>query len=543
MAKSKKSNAKNKQPEQKNIDNTYLGSLRFGNGLYAFQQRMKESMSSKTETYQGPVIEPNLAMELSLISNTLEPCINVMANNVHRTGYTLEPKFDMETASDSLIERAEAEKVKLETIINYVNEEYSLEELRYRSGYDKELFGYSFIELIRKPNGELLSAFHLPSQTITISSVIRNVRVDVDIDRGQGKKTRTFFKDFKVFKYSQNNDTGDNGLYFIEAGYPGKIDRTTGKPFEEHEDEPGSDKDVAGNRLAANEIYFDRQYSPSSPYGVPKWYTQLPSIMGSRRAELINLDLLRKNMIPTLLMLIGGGSIDEQSLTDLRRELQSRADDNRNHYEPLILNATGSATESMSVTDTNSAIPTVTLEQIKPFGDDLLFQEYDSNTRNRIRAAFRIPKILLGWTEDFNRATADTSIIIAEAQVFEPERRLTDSWINKYILGNGIDTPKYWCYKSKPTALMPNSDTTELVQSYAKLGALTINQLIDVINQTSGLEIPRRDDHFGNMPASVVSKIGGSNFADLDNLKLLMEGDIGEVVETEQITPEQPNEE
>ena len=54
---------------------------------------------------------------------------------------------------------------------------------------------------------------------------------------------------------------------------------------------------------------------------------------------------------------------------------------------------------------------------------DELFQDYIDNNRRKVQSAFQLPDIYVGYTTDFNRATAQTAQVITEQQVFQPERK------------------------------------------------------------------------------------------------------------------------
>lgn len=48
---------------------------------------------------------------------------------------------------------------------------------------------------------------------------------------------------------------------------------------------------------------------------------------------------------------------------------------------------------------------------------DELFQEYLENNRKRVQSAFLLPDLYVGYTTDFNRATAQTAKEVTEEQV------------------------------------------------------------------------------------------------------------------------------
>ena len=65
---------------------------------------------------------------------------------------------------------------------------------------------------------------------------------------------------------------------------------------------------------------------------------------------------------------------------------------------------------------------------------DELFQDYLDNNRKKVQSAFRLPDLYVGYTTDFNRATAQTAMEVTEKQVFQPERQSLAWIINNKLL-------------------------------------------------------------------------------------------------------------
>lgn len=67
---------------------------------------------------------------------------------------------------------------------------------------------------------------------------------------------------------------------------------------------------------------------------------------------------------------------------------------------------------------------------------DELFQEYQENGRKKTQSSFLLPDLYVGYTTDFNRATAQTAMEVTEKQVFQPERASL-AWTVNHRLLNG----------------------------------------------------------------------------------------------------------
>jgi hypothetical protein len=76
-----------------------------------------------------------------------------------------------------------------------------------------------------------------------------------------------------------------------------------------------------------------------------------------------------------------------------------------------------------------------------------MFATYDSNCAEHVRISFRLPPMFLGLSEAYNFATAYTAYMIAEAQVFRPERDEFDEAINLLIMKELGDNT--YVYRSK----------------------------------------------------------------------------------------------
>ena len=67
---------------------------------------------------------------------------------------------------------------------------------------------------------------------------------------------------------------------------------------------------------------------------------------------------------------------------------------------------------------------------------DELFQSYIDNARRKVQSAFQLPDLYVGYTTDFNRATAQTAVETTEKQVFIPLRQELAWIINRVLLAD-----------------------------------------------------------------------------------------------------------
>ena len=218
-------------------------------------------------------------------------------------------------------------------------------------------------------------------------------------------------------------------VYFREFGSSRDLNKTTAKWAEK------------GQRLPANVrateiIQFKALPDAHTPYGVPRWINQTPSILGSRRAEEYNLEFFDNGGIPPVLILLQGGTMQPETKNALEVKMGRGSAQSRNRVQVLEVMPSGGTFNSP-----NNA--RVTVER---FGaerqDDAMFENYDDKCEERVRRAFRLPPIFVGAAEDYSFATALASYAVAEAQVFKPERDEFDEIITLTLI-RAMGYPEY----------------------------------------------------------------------------------------------------
>lgn len=439
-----------------------------------------------------PLISPQLLRRIPLENNILLQCIECYVNNIEGTGYTLEyiGKKDDTTQESG---PSQAEYRKLKAFLDSPNEEYSLTELKRRMRDDRETLGYSFMEVIRNRKGDIHAIYHIPASTMRITiPESKGVQEAYTVKRGDETVTIDRLKYWR--RYVQVQQGTNKYIYFKEFGDKRAVDC-----------EDGIAKENIPEESLATEVIMFSNYKSGYIYGLPRWINQLPSILGSRDSELVNLGFFKKGGIPAMTILVSGGYLSQDAVDAIAKKFNTgKAADTM--HDILILEAQG----DVAGADAEGRLAVPRLE-IKPLTSeqhkDGLFQEYDANCRDKIRCAFRLPPILLGLTTDFNRATAESSVIVCESQVFGPERNIEDDAFNKYILGDGVNNPVYWKMKSNPTRIVDQADIADSITTLEDSGALTPNTVIHVTNAMFGLDIKQIDQPWGDYPYSMVLEL------------------------------------
>mgnify|MGYP000636881661 CR=1 FL=1 len=116
--------------------------------------------------------------------------------------------------------------------------------------------------------------------------------------------------------------------------------------------------------------------------------------------------------------------------------------------------------------------------------NDSLFSAYDEANMKKIRSAFRIPAVVVGLSEDHNFATANVAAYLAEVQVFVPERKIHDEFMNHRFVNNpaglGLKTVKL--ESSGPSITNPEQIVKTLT-AVNVMGGVTPRNAIDIVNE------------------------------------------------------------
>ena len=427
-----------------------------------------------------PHFDYEVLLRLPNENHTLKQCIDAMVTNIEGFGYRLEyigPEEQMES------DQSQAEKERLEYLLDQPNADYSLTELRKRCRMDKETVGTSYIEVMRNSRGEIAAFSHIPAHLVRKTTKDSEAQlIDQMLVRGGEVIKVPHRKRFR--RYVQM--VGSKRVYFKEFGDPRVISYKDGKET----DDP---------TLAATEIVEMAMYSPNHNYGLPRWINQLPAIIGSRECEITNLSFFKENAIPAMAVMVSGGALTEASTQKVQEAFVGRkglASMNR----VLVLEALGDE----EAADADGRIPPPRVDMKPLAGDrqgDALFGDYDESNHIKIRSSFRLPPLFLGRAEDYTRATAEASLTVAETQVFSPERATVDDTFNtKLLLDENGEPPRYWRMRSNPAKMTSPESVMEALKVFNELGALTPNIAIGLANEMFNLNIEEIEEDWGSMP-------------------------------------------
>ncbi len=419
-------------------------------------------------------------------NNMLNQCIDAMVTNVEGHGWRLE-YTGPEDGEES--EAAQAEKMVLGSLLKFPNDEGSLQEIRERKRRDLETLGNAYLEVGRDTNGRVCFISHVPGHTIRLTNKdSEETQVTVELPREGTARTQVISKTFR--RYVQI--VGTRRVFFKEYGDPRIIDPANGR-----------ENDELAFEDQATELIHLRIYAPGTPYGLPRWINQMPAILGSRQAELTNLDFFKENAIPAMALLVSGGQVTQESIDDIEEQFVSHR--GRSSFNRItVIEARGD--EEAASQDGNIPSPRMELKPLQNERQkDALFQVYDANNMMKIRSSFRLPPIFVGLSQDYTHATAKASFEVAESQVFGPERVRSDDMLNMRILSTY--NPKFWSFRSMPPRITDPRDVIEAITTFEQVGAMTPNVSIGLANDFFDLEIPIIKDDYGDLPFGVTKSL------------------------------------
>lgn len=383
----------------------------------------------------APPFDFDIVADLVSKNSILPPLIDTMVVNIDGTGAEIvvnEKLVDADKPLDPIVEKKEKMAIQ-----EYFDEPFPGESFltqRRKMRFEQESIGNAYLEIMRNAKQEVV--FWKP---VVPAKNIRLVRLDdaVDVTKTvirNGVETNVVVQ-VRERRYVQA--LGKNIVWFKDFGASRDLNKTTGEwaplgtlKFEER----------------ANEIiHYVNKSDPFSPYGLPRWWSNAPSVIGSRRAEEFNLMFFDSGGIPPMMIIVSGGALAVEAEKALRDHFMATGP---NRHAALVLEAYGTGGDI----DKPSNVK-ITVER---FGSerqsDSFFEKYIEKCDHRVQRSFRIPAQFLGMSDDFTFATALSSMMVVEAQVFASERAEFDETVNLKLMPQLPNGERY-IYRSKTLSL------------------------------------------------------------------------------------------
>jgi PBSX family phage portal protein len=411
-----------------------------------------------------PTYNPSLLMQLVTKNNILAQCVQAMEVNIDGTGWSIEPEspedFEEQGTEDH------PDKKFLEAFFNEPFPQMSFITMRRRMRFDLEATGNSYLEVMRNLKDEVVLLRWIDATTMRLVVLDAAVLAEKEIKRGEDTVKAKIWT--RERRYAQM--VGQDMVFFKEFGASRDLHRLTGDWAEDGGKLKAED-------LASEIIHFTLEADAKSPYGIPRWINQLPSVLGSRKAEEFNLEFFDSGGIPPSVVFVEGGAMAADVTEQLRGFMNGDAKTNLRAAIVEVQSTTGTLDKPGSVK--------VNVERFGDGKNDSMFQSYDKATEEHVRVGFRLPPLFIGRAQDYNFATAQTAYMVTEAQVFQPERLEFDEQINlKIVRTMGIEG---WNFRSNPLT-MKNVDiqlkAIELVKD-----KVDPEEMVETINSIASLDL------------------------------------------------------
>lgn len=362
-----------------------------------------------------------------------------------------------------------------QALIDFFDEPYpgkSMVTIRRALRNDMESTGNGYLEVIRNAKDEIVMLNHLPACDMRLVRYDEPTLVDrVLTRRGRELKVKIRARQRRFVQIINGVRT-----FFKEFNASRDIDRTTGKWSE------GGTR--LGVQLRGSEvIHFKVLEDPKSPYGLPRWINQLPSVLGSRKAEEFNLEFFDSGGLPPVLVVVQGGYLADGVKDSLTAHLSGSATSKHRAAIVEAISSSGSLDSSGTVK--------VTVER---FGaerqQDSMFQNYDKNAEDHVRTSFRLPPLFTGRAQDYNFATAMTGYMVAEAQIFGTERLLFDEVMWWLVQAMGI---KKYTFKSKALSLIDAANQLKAMEIVINKDFAEKESVLHALNSLTGMSLEYKE--------------------------------------------------
>jgi len=430
-----------------------------------------------------PPFQPQQLTMLCQRNNTLGQMIAAMEVNIDGTGWEIERDDEAEENDEP---KNDPEKEKLEDWFKEPFPRTSFTTLRRETRRDLEQVGYAFMEVLRSIDGELMFLKHIPAHQMRLVKLDEPVLVEQKVQR-DGQEMEVVMN-VRERRFAQI--ISKRVIYFKEYGASRELNRLTGEWSEEKLDIKDRATEV---------LYFTVYEDAKTPYGVPRWINQIPSVLGSRKAEELNLDFFNSGGLPPALIIIQGGELTPE----VRKQLQQYMSGKGSSYHRAGIVEVAASGGSLDKPGTVR----VTVER---FGSeriqDSMFENYDARCEERVRSSFRLPPIFVGKAQDYSFATAFASYTVTEAQVFQPERDEFDEIINNTIMRE-LDPEGEFIFRSLPLTVDDVQTKLEALGIVAE--DLSRETRVGAVNEIVGMTlVPDDSEPEEPEPPVIVAPVG-----------------------------------
>ena len=259
----------------------------------------------------------------------------------------------------------------------------------------------------------------------------------------------------------------------------------------------------------------------TEPYGTVRWIGQVLGVDGSRRAEMLNNNYFINGRHTPLMIMVKGGTLSDESFAKLQQYINDiKGEAGQHAFIVLETEATDGRTDF-----DQQQRPEIEVKDLASIlQKDELFQDYLDNNRRKVQSAFQLPDLYVGYTTDFNRATAQTAQEVTEEQVFQPERKSLAWAINNRLL-NGYGFHFVEAYFLEPDISNPD-DLYKLLTVANNAGGVTPNFAKRIVYEAYGEVAEDYTEDWGDVPLAYSKTQGGGSGLDIGGLTMSLQKQI-----------------
>lgn len=452
-----------------------------------------EQIDAREELSTAEWLTPPLDMvglkDLVSHSSILPQCVRAYKNNIAGFGIGIRYKDDEEETPEMA-----AEFVRAEELIELLTFEQDTKEVFEDLVEARETYGISYIEVIRNLAGEVVQIEFI-KDTPTVEKT-RQLEPYIDTSFFFKGVEQTRKKKFRKYRQTVSGQT----VYFKEFGDPRIMDKRSGEYLGKGET---LELDYQANEIMEFAI-------GTSPYGEVRWCGQILGVDGSRKAESLNNNYFRNGRHTPLMIVVKGGTLTEESFTKLTEYMNGIKGEAGQHAF-IVLETESVDNKAGFEDDGKTEIEIKDLASI--LQRDELFQEYLDNNRRRVQSSFQLPDLYVGYTTDFNRATAQTAQEVTEKQVFQPERKSLAWAINNRLL-NGYNFKYVEAYFKEPDISNPD-DIAKILNIVERAGGLSPNKAKEVGYTALGDNFEPFEGEWADVPLAYAKLTQTPNIPDL----------------------------
>lgn len=418
--------------------------------------------------------------ELVRNSNILPQCLRAYKSNI--AGFGIGIRYIDDTAEET--PEMKTEWNQAQKIIDLLNMDMDTKEVFEDLVEGRERYGIAYLEVLRDASGNVVGIDYIRD----IPSVQKTYPLDPAVHTDYFYKGETVSRPRKFCKYKQ--EVNGRTVYFKEFGDPRAMDNRNGRYSDENSDEETTA--IPADNVANEILEFA---IGTELYGEVRWMGQVLGVDGSRKAETLNNRYFSEGRHTPLLIAIKGGTLTEDSFSKLQSYVDGIKGEAGQHA--FLVLETENADNKVGFDDEKK--PEIEIHDLASIlQKDELFQDYIDNNRRRVQSAFQLPDLYVGYTTDFNRATAQTAMEVTEEQVFQPERKSL-AWIINNKLLNGYGFRFVEAYFKEPDISNPD-DIAKILTIAERAGGLTPNKAKAIVFEALGETSEDYEGDWGNIP-------------------------------------------